>query len=74
MLLIFNFFLQSFISGWTAKSSWYMVLWIGRSAVRIPGETGKTSLIRVDVGPEAFVINELWRFSPLFCYFFNYQF
>ena len=49
MLLKINFFLQSFISGWTAKSSWYMVLWIGRSAVRIPGETGKTSLIRVDV-------------------------
>ena len=46
MLLIFNFFLQSFVSGWIAKSSWYVVLWNGRSAVRIPDETGKTSLIR----------------------------
>ena len=35
---------------------------------------GKLVSYGVDVGPEAFVINELWRFSPLFCYFFNYQF
>ena len=46
MQLKINFFLQSFVSGWIAKSSWYVVLWNRRSAVRIPGETGKTSLIR----------------------------
>lgn len=69
MLFIFNFCFSSFVSGQIAKSSWYVVLWNGRSAVRIPGETGKTSLIRVNVGLVAFVIGTLALWSTVLLFF-----
>ena len=59
-----NFFLSSFVSGWIVKSSWNNMLWKERSAVRFP----ITAFNKMKWLWYVAQLQELWQFSPLFCF------